>query len=264
MAEPLKAATGSFAEISKFELVADDTFQDFEAQEAEVKTAKYYESEDLWVINVNYQGETYVLRPDSTTLPLDSTAEDVLLEVQSQLLQTNKRKPSAAPALATLRREVVKKRGLDFVEKRTGLQLDLIVKAKTAYSPGQLVYNVYNGYIDEADFKNEYVNLAKAELLASYDASDISTDELAPTTQLINKEFADGSVITFIATEFDVKLGSNVTTYVAYVKLAPSKDPNIINKMIPFASSNSKFIGGLDGSARMILVPPSLTDPVKQ
>ena len=264
MAEPLKAAKGSFAEISKFELVADDTFQDFEAQAAEVKTAKYYESEDLWVINVNYQGETYVLRPDSTTLPLDSTAEDVLLVVQEQLLQTNKRKPSAAPALATLRREVVKKRGIDFVEKRTGLQLDLLIKAKTAYTPGQLVYNVYNGYIDEADFKNGYVNLDKAELLASYDAADISTDELATTTQLINKEFANGSVITFIATEFDVKLGSNVTTYVAYVKLAPSKDPNIINKMIPFASSNSKAVGGLDGSARMILVPPSLIDPVKR
>lgn len=264
MAEPLKAATGSFAEISKFELVAADTFQDFEAQAAEVKTAKYYESEDLWVINVNYQGETYVLRPDSKTLPLDSTAEDVLAEVQSQLLQTKKRKPSAAPALATLKREVVKKRGLDFVEKRTGLQLDLIVKTKIAYSPGQLVYNVYNGYIDEADFKNGYVNLDKAELLASYDAADISTDELAPTTQLINKQFADGSVITFIATEFVAKLGSNVTTYAAYVKLAPSKDPNIINKMIPFASSNSKAVGGFDGSAKMILVPPSLIDPVKR
>jgi hypothetical protein len=262
MSELTTSKSAGFTQIAS--ALSAGEFQSFEAVQAQIKTAKYYESEELWVINVEYLGEYYTLRPDTQTLPLNSTAQELLDTVQSLLTQINKRKPTASREVKTVQQQVINKRAIDFAEKRPGLQLDLIVKTKIAYTPGQLVYNVYNGYIDEADFKNGYVNLDKAELLASYDASDISTDELAPTTQLINKEFADGSVITFIATEFDAKLGSNVTTYAAYVKLAPSKDPNTINKMIPFASSNSKFIGGLDGSARMILVPPSLFDSVKR
>ena len=246
MADPLKQSENAIAIEKTF---GDTPFEDFEAQLAEVKSAKYYESEQLWVINVNYQGETYVLRPDSKLLPIDSTAEDVLLEVQRILLETNKRKPSASPDIKTLQQQVVRKRGIDFVEKRTGLPLDLLIKTKTPYEAGQLIYNIYNGYIDENDFKNGYVDLDTSELIASIDAADISADELNPTRQVIDKQFADGSVITFIIND------GGIVKYAAYVKLTTSKDN--ATDMIPFSSSDEISIGGIDGSSRLVLTPNS-------
>ena len=83
MAEEKALSSGS---LNRLQTVGSSAFNEYQAAAAVIKTAKYYVNEDLWVINVSYAGETYVLRFDSNTLIVDSSAEDIATAVYEELL----------------------------------------------------------------------------------------------------------------------------------------------------------------------------------
>jgi hypothetical protein len=221
MAEELKRAVDSMASAIK---LASNTFQDFEAQEAVVRTAKYYESEDLWVINVGYLGETYILRPDSTTLPTTSTAEEVLEAVHTLLQNVDKKVAAVDTQTKTLIQSIKKRSWDDYQVSASSLAIGLINSVPGLTSTGELVYKIYNGYIDITFLKRDQeINFDNYELLGTYDAFELSADKLnpTPTTLNSNKELVAGRVITVFAEQPSVV--DSTPQPLGYIKLAENK-----------------------------------------
>jgi len=222
MAEQLKPISDS-SKASAIKL-ASNTFQDFEAQEAVVRTAKYYESEDLWVINVGYLGETYILRPDSETLPTTSTAEQVLEVVHTLLQNVDKKVAAVDTQTKTLIQSIQKRSWDDYQASASSLAIGLVNSVPGLTSTGELVYKIYNGYIDIAFLKRDQeINFDNYELLGTYDAFELSADELNPTSTTLNsnKELVAGRVITIFAEQPNVV--DSTPQYLGYIKLGESK-----------------------------------------
>ena len=215
---------GGIGPIVELEKLASKTFQDFEAQEAVVRTAKYYESEDLWVINVGYLGETYILRPDSKTLPLDSTAEDVLEAVHTLLQSVNKKVAAVDTQTKTLTQSIKKSSWSDFQASANSLAIGLINSVPGVTSTGELVYKIYNGYIDITAWRDQEINFDNYELLGTYDAFELSADKLnpTPTTLNSNKDLVAGRVITIFAEQPNVV--DSTPQFIGNIKLAENKE----------------------------------------
>ena len=224
--QPQRAEKGDISgdiKASAFKL-ASNTFQDFEAQEAVVRTAKYYESEDLWVINVGYLGETYTLRPDSTTLPTTSTAEEVLEAVHTLLQNVNKKVAAVDTQTKTLIQSIKKRSWDDFQVSASSLAIGLINSVPGLTSTGELVYKIYNGYIDVTLLKRgQEINFDNYELLGTYDAFELSADKLnpTPTTLNSNKDFVAGRVITIFAEQPNI---AATPQSIGNIRLAESKE----------------------------------------
>lgn len=213
MAEPLKADA------------INSTFQDFEAQQAVVRTAKYYASEDLWVINVNYQGETYVLRPDGETLPTTSTAEQVLEAVHTLLQSVPKKLAALDTQTKTLIQSIENKRWDDYQVSASSIAIGLVSSVKGLTSTGEVVYKIYNGYIEITPLQGDQeIDFNNYELLGTYDAFELSADSLNPTLTTLNsnKELVAGRVITIFAEQPSVI--DSTPLFIAYIRLAESED----------------------------------------
>lgn len=204
--------------------LVSSTFQDFEAQEAVVRTAKYYESEDLWVINVGYLGETYILRPDSKTLPTTSTAEQVLEAVYTLLQSVPKKIAAVDTQTKTLIQSIEKKRWDDYQVSAASIAIGLVNSVPGLTSTGELVYKIYNGYIDITPLKRDQeIDFNKYELLGTYDAFELSADKLNPTPTTLTsiEELVAGRVITIFAEQPSVV--DSTPLYLGYIKLAENK-----------------------------------------
>ena len=225
--QPQRAEKGDISgdiKASAFKL-ASNTFQDFEAQEAVVRTAKYYESEDLWVINVGYLGETYILRPNSETLPTTSTAEEVLEAVHTLLQNVDKKVAAVDTQTKTLIQSIKKRSWDDFQVSASSLAIGLINSVPGLTSTGELVYKIYNGYIDVTLLKRgQEINFDNYELLGTYDAFELSADKLnpTPTTLNSNKDLVAGRVITIFAEQPNVV--DSTPQFIGNIKLAENKE----------------------------------------
>ena len=197
MAEEIAKATAT--KVLASEVAPVTTFREDQAAAATIKRAKYYVNEDLWIINVSYAGETYVLRFNSKVLPVASTAEDIAIAVNTELVNNTQIKETAGEAVKAVAAEVKQTSYKKIIADRDNLRSNTLSFAavQSGTVPAEVYYVYYNGYTDPKRIERGYDKLANYSKAAEVQVSTVSTTKENTTTITLtpSKEYVASDVI---------------------------------------------------------------------
>jgi hypothetical protein len=198
MAEEIQKATATNTR-SASQVATVTTFREDQAAAATIKRAKFYVNEDLWVINVSYAGETYVLRFNSTALPIASTAEDIAAAVNTELVNNTPIRETAGEAVKAVAAEVKQTSYKKIIADRDNLKSNTLSFAavNNGAPTSGVVFTYYNGYTDPKRIEQGYDKLDNYSKAAEVDITTISADKANPTTITLtpSKEYVASDVI---------------------------------------------------------------------